>query len=217
VANAITGLFVTLEGGEGAGKSVQAGALCARLRAAGVNAITTREPGGTPLGERLRAILLGLSNEHAELAPLSEALLFMAARAELVAAVIRPALARGELVICDRFSDSTRAYQGYGKGMDLSVIDELNAIATGGLAPDVVVLLDLPPDVGLSRRPPEGNSDRFGRENIAFHERVRAGYRALAAQDPDRWFVVDASRPRDAIADAICVCIEQELSRRSPA
>ena len=174
------GLFVALEGGEGAGKSVQATALREQLQTSGYAVTLTREPGGTPLGERLRDVLLDLSGERVRLDPLSEMLLFVAARAELVQTVIRPALERGDVVICDRFADSTRAYQGFGRGIDLSLIDNVNAVATGGLEPDLVVLLDLSPAGGLSRRPPSGNDDRFGREDIAFHERVRAGYATLA-------------------------------------
>ncbi len=209
------GLFVALEGGEGAGKSVQAEAIRERLLAASLTVVQTREPGGTPLGERLRAILLDLSVERTEIEPLSETLLFLAARAELVATVVRPALARGDVVVCDRFADSTRAYQGSGRGIDLALINKLNAAATGGLKPDLVVLLDLPPDEGLARRPSSGNSDRFGRESVAFHKRVREGYRTLAAEDTARWLVLDASQPREAITDAICRRIEQQLSRRT--
>jgi len=211
------GLFVTLEGGEGAGKSVQAEAVRERLQAAGYSVVVTREPGGTPLGERLRAILLDLSSDRLQIGPLSETLLFIAARAELVATVIRPALARGDVVVCDRFAGSTSAYQGFGRGIDLALIAKLNAAATDSLEPDLVVLLDLPPDEGLARRASSDNDDRFGREDVAFHERVRAGYRALAANDPGRWLVIDASQPREAITDIVWQRLEKELSRRSPA
>jgi dTMP kinase len=203
------GLFIALEGGEGAGKSVQAEALGARLEAAGRSVVVTREPGGTPLGERLRSVLLDLSGTQID--PLSETLLFMAARAELVATTVRPALARGDVVVCDRFADSTRAYQGFGRGIDLAVIDKLNAIATGGLEPDVVVLLDLAPAEGLARRPASGKSDRFEQEELAFHERVRNGYRTLAANDPERWLVIDAAQPREAITEAICARLAPKL------
>jgi dTMP kinase len=207
-------LFVTLEGGEGAGKSVQAAAMRERLQAGGHSVVVTREPGGTPLGERLRSVLLDLSSERLQIDSLSETLLFIAARAELVAALIRPALVRGDVVICDRFADSTRAYQGYGRGIDLALIDTLNAAATGGLEPDLVVLLDLAPADGLARRPVAENDDRFGREDVAFHERVRTGYCALAGQDPQRWLVIDASQPREAITDTIYQRIEQVLRER---
>lgn len=209
-----TGLFVTLEGGEGAGKSVQADAIRERLQADGHSVVVTREPGGTPLGERLRSVLLDLSSERLQIDSLSETLLFIAARAELVAAVIRPALAHGDVVICDRFADSTRAYQGYGRGIHLGLIDTVNAAATGGLEPDLVVLLDLTPADGLARRPAAENDDRFGREDVAFHERVRAGYAKLAAQSPQCWLVIDASLPRETITDTICPRVEQLLRER---
>ncbi len=208
------GLFVTLEGGEGVGKSVQADALRERLQAGGHSVAVTREPGGTPLGERLRSVLLDLSSERLQIDSLTETLLFMAARAELVVTVIQPALARGDIVVCDRFADSTRAYQGYGRGIDLALIDKLNAAATGGLEPDLVVLLDLAPADGLARRPAAENDDRFGREDVAFHERVREGYRALAGHASQRWLVIDASQPRESITDMIYQRIEQLLRER---
>ncbi len=199
------GLFITLEGGEGAGKSLQAEALTHRLEAHGRTAVPTREPGGTPLGERLRDILLGLAEDDAgeTLEPLTEALLFMAARAELVTRVIAPALERGDVVICDRFADSTRAYQAFGRGLDLAVIDRLNAVATRGCSPDLTVLLDLSVEEGLTRTGPAGQADRFGSQDHAFHERVRQGYLTLAAKEPERWLVVDATQPPDAVTDAI--------------
>lgn len=199
------GLFITLEGGEGAGKSLQAEALTQRLEAHGRTVVSTREPGGTPLGERLRDIVLGLAEDDAggALDPLSEALLFMAARAQLVTSVIAPALERGAVVVCDRFADSTRAYQAFGRGLDLAVIDQLNAVATRGCSPDLTVLLDLPVEEGLTRTGAAGQADRFGREKHDFHERVRQGYRSLAAKEPERWLVVDATQPPAAVTDAI--------------
>jgi len=204
-----SGLFITLEGGEGAGKSYQQEALAQRIEARGLSVTRAREPGGTPLGERLREIALDLGERQVELDALSETLLFMAARAELVAGVIAPALARGEVVLCDRFADSTRAYQGFGRGVDLSVIDQLNAVATGGLRPDLTVLLDLPPAAGLARA--SETADRFGREDAAFHERVREGYRTLAAREPERWLAVDATQTAEAVLDAIWRRIEPLL------
>ncbi len=198
-----TGLFLTLEGGEGAGKSLQAGALAEKLEAAGLTVVRTREPGGTPLGERLREILLDVSQTGASLTPLAEALLFVAARAELVAQVIAPALERGEAVVCDRYGDSTLAYQGYGRGVDLDLIERLNEAACAGLRPDLTVLLDLPVEEGLARTGAHGRADRFGREERAFHERVREGYKTLAARKPDRWLVVDAQQPPEAVTEAI--------------
>ncbi len=197
------GLFVTLEGGEGAGKSLQALALAERIEAGGVSVVRAREPGGTPLGERLREVLLDLSSAGPPLDPLAETLLFAAARAELVRSVIAPALARGDAVVCDRFGDSTAAYQGYGRGVDLDVIDRLNAIAAEGPRPDLTVLLDLPVEEGLARTGASGRVDRFGREEPSFHERVRAGYLELAAREPERWLVVDARQPPEAVTEAI--------------
>lgn len=199
-----TGLFITLEGGDGAGKTVQAKALAGRLREHGCNVVVTREPGGTPLGERLRGIVLGLSGESlTELSPLSEAVLFVSARAELVASVIAPALERGDAVICDRFADSTRAYQGCGRGLDPDVIEQLNSVATDGLVPHLTVLLDLPVVEGLARADAGDAADRFEREDVAFHTRVREGYLALAAREPERWLVVDANMPPDQVTGAI--------------
>ncbi len=206
------GLLITLEGGEGAGKSYQQEALAQRIKQRGLAVTCTREPGGTPLGERLRQILLDLSQHNVALDPLSETLLFMAARAELVASRIAPALERGEIVICDRFADSTRAYQGFGRGIDLGAIDQLNAVVTRGLRPDMTVLLDLSPAKGLARA--SDTADRFGREDASFHERVRAGYRTLAEREPERWLVVDASRSPEAVLDGIWQRVEQLLQSR---
>lgn len=207
------GLFITLEGGEGAGKSMQAEALAGRLEANGLTVVRAREPGGTPLGERLRDIVLDLTKARLPLDPLTETILFVAARAELVASVIEPALARSEAVVCDRFADSTCAYQGFGRGVELAVIDRLNAVATRGLRPDLTALLDLPPEDGLARA--SSRDDRFGREGPAFHERVRQGYRTLAAREPERWLVVDAAQPVETITDAIWQRVEVLLGQRS--
>ncbi len=201
----INGLFITLEGGEGAGKSVQLEALAAELSGQGPNIVTTREPGGTPLGERLREVLLDVDSEFD---PLAEAMLFAAARTELVATVIKPAMDRGDFVNCDRYSDSTVAYQGYASEVDLMSIGQLNQIATGGLLPDLTVLLDLPVEDGLRR---SGGSDRFKSKESAFHERVRKGYLALAEHDTERWLVVDATQERVAITSQIVERIETLL------
>ena len=213
---ASTGLFVTLEGGEGAGKSLQVAALASCLVSSGRTVCRTREPGGTALGERLRDIALGLASdgENLGLDPLSETLLFIAARAELVAAVIAPALSRGEIVICDRFTDSTLAYQGFGRGIPLDTIERLNEIATRpsaeGLRPDLTVLLDLPAADGLARAGKDGG-DRFERETLDFHERVRAGYRTLAEREPERWLVIDASQPSESVTEQIWRRLEPML------
>jgi len=202
------GLLVTLEGGEGAGKSTQIARLTQRARLRGLEVLTCREPGGTPLGERLREALFGLDAAPTALA---ELLTFSAARAELVATVIRPALDRGELVLCDRFTDSTVAYQGYGRGLDLGTIEAVNAAATGGLVPDLTLLLDLEPTAGRARGA-EGGTDYLEREAIAFHERVRDGFLALADREPTRWRVIDAAGDIDAVSTAAWAPIEALLT-----
>lgn len=200
------GLFITLEGGEGAGKSVQLESLATELTGQGHNVVTAREPGGTPLGDRLRDVLLDLESKFD---PLAEAMLFAAARAELVTTVIKPALDRGDFVICDRYSDSTVAYQGYASEVDLMSIGQLNQIATGGLLPDLTVLLDLPVEDGLQR---SGGDDRFESEDQAFHERVRTGYLALAEHDSERWLIVDATQDRVVITSQILERVATILS-----
>jgi len=192
------GRFVTFEGPDGAGKSSQLARLASWLRGRGEAPLVTREPGGTAMGDRIREALFG-AQDHAAL-PLTEALLMNASRAQLVAEVVRPALAAGRLVLCDRYADATLAYQGYGHGLDLAVLRRLIAIATGGLQPDLTVLLDLPVEAGLARK-------HTGREelnhldlmSLDFHQRVRAGYLELAAQEPGRWRVIDASRPAEEV------------------
>jgi dTMP kinase len=174
--------------------------------------VRTREPGGTALGERLRDVLLDLGQGGLALDPVAETLLFGAARSELVAEVIAPATARGDAVLCDRYGDSTAAYQGYGRGVDLSLIADVNAAATRGLRPDLTVLLDLAPALGLERTGEAGRADRFGREEAAFHERVRQGYLALAAQEPARWLVVDATQSVTQITQQIWARLEPLLA-----
>lgn len=191
-----SGCFVTIEGGEGVGKTTLLAGLANRAREAGLDVVVCREPGGTALGERLRDALLRADGEapdaHAEL------LVFAAARAQLVAEVIRPALGRSALVLCDRYADSTTAYQHFGRGLPRATVDAVNAAATGGLTPDLTLLLDLPPAEGLRRAGRAG--DYMERENLAFHERVRAGFAALAQAEPERWRVLDASRGADEVA-----------------
>jgi dTMP kinase len=192
------GLLLTLEGPDGAGKSSQAELLGDRLREAGIEPVLTREPGGTLFGERVRRVLL--ENDGAGHEALADALLFNAARRQLVSEVIRPALERGAIVVCDRYADSTLAYQGYGAGVPLTDLQTLADIATGGLRPDRTVLLDLAPDAGLARRAggPGAELTRFelaDAHDLDFHRRVRDGYLRLAASDPIRWRTVDASRP----------------------
>jgi dTMP kinase len=194
------GFFVSFEGPEGSGKSTQIHRLAASLAEQGHAVWTTREPGGTRVGEMIRPLLLG--PQAGPLSAWSEALLFTAARAQLVDEVIRPRLQQGELVLCDRYSDSTLAYQGYGRGIDLETMRRLQAEATGGLTPDLTLLLDLPVEAGLARIP-RGAKDRLDRETIAFHQRVYAGYREMAAREPQRWRQVDALRDPDEVASRI--------------
>jgi dTMP kinase len=194
------GFFITFEGPEGGGKSTQIHRLAAALADEGYVVWTTREPGGTRLGEMIRPLLLG--SQQSRLSPWTEALLFTAARAELVEEVIRPRLQRGEVVLCDRFSDSTLAYQGYGRGLDLNNLRQLQADATSGLTPDRTLLLNLPVEAGLARIP-RNAQDRLDRETVAFHERVHAGYEQMAAEDPRRWREVDAAADPDQVAGRI--------------
>lgn len=217
------GLFITFEGGEGAGKSTQVELLRGRLEAAGRRVINLREPGGTPLGEELRQLLLNSTN----IATQTELLLFLAARSELVQKVIKPALEGGIDVICDRFIDSTAAYQGYGRKLDLDLIASLNTAVIDGCKPGLTVLLDIDPDAGLARASEGSSGDaieghwqrglgfdaqvdegkklgkRVGGRDKAFHRRVHKGYLALAKAEPDRWLVLDASQSVDALAQSI--------------
>jgi dTMP kinase len=190
------GLFITFEGGEGSGKTTQLRPLLAYLRSAGKDVVETRDPGGTSIGKQIRALLLDRDNTR--MAPATELLLYEASRAQLVQEIIRPALAAGRVVLCDRFTDSTVAYQGYGRGLDLHSIARLNALATDGLRPDLTFLLDLDPAVGLLRATQrvaerQAQRDRIEGEVLAFHQRVRTGYRTIAAAEPQRVIVLDAS------------------------
>lgn len=195
------GRFVTFEGPEGAGKSTQLRLIADWLRERGIDPVLTREPGGTPMGDRIRQVMFGsyadgesAPDEHHGILPLTEAFLMNAARAQHVQELIRPALAAGKLVLCDRFADATLAYQGYGHGLDLGVLRQLIGIATGGLTPDLTVYLDVPVEVGLARRFGDGDVNHLDRMAVQFHERVVAGYRELIAAEPNRWRVVDATR-----------------------
>ncbi len=190
-------MFITLEGPEGGGKTTQINALAEFLRAAGRQTLTLREPGGTPISEQVRAILMNLGNTAMH--PRSEILLFLAARAQLVEEVIRPALAQGKVILCDRYADSTLAYQGYGHGVELDVLRRLLDFATGGLQPNLTFLLDIDPLEGLRRKQAASEWNRLDAYDADFHHRVRQGYRQLAAADPQRWVVVDASQPAEAV------------------
>lgn len=183
-------LFVTFEGGEGSGKSTQVARLARRLVARGIEPVVTREPGGTPLAESIRQLLLDPARGPDALA---EAFLIEAARADLVTNVISPALERGQVVLCDRYDDSTLAYQGAGRGLDATLLRSWNLAATGGLRPDLTLLFDLDPERGLARRHQAGAANRLDRESGEFHARVRGCYLELARAEPDRFVVLDAA------------------------
>ncbi len=197
------GIFITLEGGEGAGKTTQAELLRRRLERLDPKVVVTREPGGTSLSEKLRDIVF-----RPGLAPETELFLILAARAHLVVEVIRPALERGETVICDRYSDSTLAYQGYGRGLDIEAVAAADKLATGGLRPDLSILLELPVEVGLARKTADAEWDSIGQEGREFHERVHAGFGQLVAKEPGRWLVVDATLPAEAVGERIWERVE---------
>ena len=206
------GRFITIVGPNGSGKTTQAELLHGHLRASGRPVLLTREPGGTWLGERLRDILLERRDTGGGPAdPLTDALLFDAARHKLVREVIEPTLDAGTTVVCARFADSTLAYQGYGAGVPLDTLRTLEAIATGGLRPDLTVLLDLPAEAGLARK--EGaDITRFEADfDLDFHRRVRDGFRALAAAEPDRFVVLDATWPPDEVAGAIVAALDRVI------
>ena len=201
-------LFITFEGGEGCGKSVQARALHERLSQSAIPAVLTHEPGGTALSRKLGRWLKGAENTG--ISPLAELLLFNASRTQLVDEVIRPELEKGKVVICDRYADSTTAYQSYGRGLDLEMVTAINDIATGGLKPDLTILLDISAEEGLARKQ---RRDRFEQEDIAFHQRVREGYLKLAASEPGRWLVIDAKQGKEKIAEIIWKKVSQLLSQ----
>lgn len=205
----IGGKFITFEGGEGAGKSTQLTRLAGRLRAAGEGVLSLREPGGTPFGEKMRDVL---KQPGSAIQPAAEALLFASCRAQLVADVIAPALAAGQVVLCDRFIDSTVAYQAGGRGLDRALIEAANRLACGAVRPDLTILLDLDPTRGLGRASvrDQGQPDRFEVLGDEFHRKVRALYHALAQEEPGRFFVVDAARPPEAVEEEIW----HEVARR---
>ena len=203
------GLLITFEGVEGSGKSTQIELLKASLEARGRDVLTLREPGGTRLGEEVRRILLGRDGDGME--PLTELLLYSACRSEIITKVIRPALQSGKTVICDRFTDSTIAYQGYARELDPKTIETLNKLVTSGLRPDITFLLDMDPKKGLKRaihrmssvNSIDANEDRFERESLQFHGRVREGFLKLASADPERIKLIDAERSIEEIQSDI--------------
>lgn len=186
------GFLITFEGGEGCGKSTQARLLYQKLQRHGIPSLLTQEPGGTPLGNKIRSVLK--VKRDFTISPLSELFLFAACRSQLIQDVIGPALQAGRVVVCDRFSDSTTVYQGSGRGLDLSLVNSVNASATGGLKPDVTILLDVLPEQGLQRKR-KTQRDRFDSEEMSFHRRIREGYLNLAAGEPARWLVLQAGLP----------------------
>ena len=186
------GLLITFEGGEGCGKSTQARLLYQKLQQHNIQSLLTKEPGGTPLGNKIRSLLK--VKRDFTISPLSELFLFSACRSQLIQDVIGPALHAGRVVVCDRFFDSTTFYQGFGRGLDLSLIDSVNTSATGGLKPDITILLDVLPEQGLQRKR-KIQQDRFDSEELSFHRNIREGYLNLAAKEPARWLVLQAGMP----------------------
>lgn len=195
-------MFITLEGPEGSGKTSQVPSLAAYLREKGYEVVVTREPGGTAVSDQIRDVLMNLKN--VSIVPRTEILLFLAARAQHVEGLIRPALEAGKLVLCDRYGDSTLAYQGYGHNTDLENLRYLLNYATGGLKPDLTLLLDVPVEVGLMRkRENDSEWNRLDAYEEAFHKRVRQGYLELAKLEPDRWQIIDATQDKDRVQKAM--------------
>jgi dTMP kinase len=205
------GLFITFEGGEGCGKTTQSKLLLKRLEQQNVPVVLTHEPGGTALGNELRKALK--RKRDSSISSQAELFLLGASRAQLVAEVIRLALEEGKVVICDRFTHSTMVYQGYGRGLDFTAIKMVNNMATGYLNPDLIILLDISPEQGLARK--RSLKDRFELEDLSFHRRVREGYLKMAAAEPDRWLVIDASLPKGKIAEIIWDRVSRLLSNFS--
>ncbi len=198
-------MFITFEGIEGSGKSTQAKLLVEYLRGKGLNVILTREPGGVELSERIRSILI---ETGLDISPRAELLLFLASRAQHTDGLIRPSLQKGHIVVCDRYIDASVAYQGYGRGLSIEMIKRLNDWATGGIRPNLTVLLDLSPEEGLERVRTSKKMDRIEGENLEFHRRVREGYLEIARSDPDRFLVLDATRSMEEIQRFIREAVE---------
>jgi len=212
----MSGLFITLEGGEGAGKSTQIRRLAARLEALGQRVVVTREPGGSPYAERIREAIL--AGEGKPFGPFAEALMFSAARLDHLAQTIRPALARGDIVLCDRFSDSTRAYQGALGEIDDAELAALERVVVGETRPDLTLILDLPAETGLARANarrgrPDQKADRFEAESLNFHKRLREAFQSLAKSDPQRCRLIAADRDAEEVEFAIWQCIKDEFAQ----
>jgi dTMP kinase len=206
-------MFVTLEGPDGSGKTSQITPLADAILAAGYDLVVTREPGGTGIGDEIREVLFNLKNK--EMHPRSEILLFQASRAQLVEEIIRPALAAGKVVLCDRYADSTMAYQGYGHGVDLNTLRQIVEFATGGLKPDLTLFLQVNVEEGLKRRGKDGDWNRLDDYDLAFHKRVSDGYAELIAAEPNRWTVVDAAKPANEVAAEMRQIVLERLKQRA--
>ncbi len=207
-------MFITLEGPEGSGKSMQIPNLAAFVRSRGYEVLTTREPGGTFIGDQIRQVIMSMENTMMN--PRTEILLFCAARAQIVAEVIKPHLEKGFVVISDRYADSTLAYQGYGHGLDLHILRQILDFATGGLKPDLTLLLDVDVEEGLNRRKVGGGEwNRLDAQQIKFHERVRAGYHQMLETEPERWQRIDASQNPLQVTEAIQKAVSSRLGIRS--
>jgi dTMP kinase len=193
-------LFITFEGGEGSGKSIQARLLYRKLRQLAIPVILTHEPGVTSLGKRINHLLKW--TQYIDISPVAELMMFNVSRAQLVKEVISEALKRGQTVICDRFYDSTTAYQGYGRGLDIETVKKVNKIAAGGLTPNLTIFLDVPPEEGF-RRKIKDKPDRFETESLDFHRRVREGFLKLAEDEPSRWRVINGEQDREIIAGIV--------------
>jgi dTMP kinase len=207
------GWFITFEGPDGSGKTLISRLVRDRLVAQGWTVLLTREPGGTALGDRIRSMVLDYAPGDPWLAPRADALLFAAGRAQHVAEVIEPGLARGEIVICARYADSSLAYQGYGLGLPLGEMRALQQFATGGRWPDLTILLDIPVEVGLARKQSDEQTRFEAGFDTAYHERVRAGYQALAAAEPDRWVVIDATAVVETVVGRALGAIDRVVGR----
>ena len=206
------GSFITLEGPEGAGKTTQVKLLSQKLEALGIPHTVSRDPGGTPLGKQIRRVLL---KPGTYIAPMAELLLYQADRAQHVDELIMPALKRGEIVICDRFTDSTLAYQGFGRNIDRKTIEDLNAMATQGLTPELTILFDLGSEKGLGRLHPGGH-DRLEQEAIEFHHRIRQGYLTLRQEQPERWATIDATKALISVQEEFARIIVERFADRHP-
>ena len=202
-------MFISLEGPEGSGKSSQLPLLAEYIESLGYSVVRTREPGGTKIGDQIREVLVRMDNEN--LHPRSEILLFLAARAQVVEELLKPSLAEGKVILCDRFGDSTLAYQGYGHGLDLDKLRTMLQFATNGLKPDLTILLDVDILTGLKRKKAKEEWNRLDAYETSFHERVRKGYHQLAQEDSERWRIVDASQPADLVQDQLRTLVRNAL------